>query len=314
MKVTDCFSREEIQEFCQRSDFHAWLAFLINWGIIAFSFAIVAVWPNPLSVLLAIVLLGGRQLGLGVLMHECGHGSLFKTKALNQWMGKWIAAAPVFYRIDDYMKNHLEHHRKIGSEEDPDLHRYQRYPVSAVSLKRKAVRDITGKTTWNYFRIVFNANKILYLDNANKTRFSLRQLVKRFHAPITVNLILLTGLAALGMPLLYLLWVVSYFSFYMFFSRIRNLAEHAAVPDLLNDDPLMNTRTTIPSWWERLTVAPNSVCYHLEHHLVPSVPKYRLAGFHRALIKRGVLDSADISIGYVQLVRRLITEPKGRTV
>jgi fatty acid desaturase len=100
----------------------------------------------------------------------------------------------------------------------------------------------------------------------------------------------------------------------MVFSRIRNLAEHAAVPDLLNDDPLMNTRTTIPSWWERLTVAPNSVCYHLEHHLVPSVPKYRLAGFHRALRKRGVLDSADISIGYVQLVRRLIKEPKGRTV
>ena len=72
MKVTDCFRGEEFQEFCQRSDFHAWLAFLINWGIIAFSFAIVAVWPNPLSVLLAIVLLGGRQLGLGVLMHESG--------------------------------------------------------------------------------------------------------------------------------------------------------------------------------------------------------------------------------------------------
>ena len=312
MKVIDCFSREEIQEFCQRSDFHAWIAFLVSWGIIAFSFAIVAVWPNPLTALLAVVLLGGRQLGLGVLMHECGHGSLFKTKALNQWMGKWIAAAPVFYRIDDYMKNHLEQHRKIGSQEDPDLHRYQHYPVSSASLKRKVMRDVTGKTTWNYFRIVFNANKIFYLDNANKNRFSLKQLVKRFHAPIIANLILLGVLTALGMPWLYLLWVVSYFSLYMVFSRIRNLAEHAAVPELFNDDPLMNTRTTIPRWWERLTFAPNSVCYHLEHHLVPSVPKYRLAGFHQALKARGVLDSADISIGYTQLVRKLISEPKVR--
>jgi fatty acid desaturase len=312
MKVTECFSREEIQGFCQRSDLQAWLAFVVTWGIIVFSFVIVALWPNPLTVLLALILIGGRQLGLGALMHECGHGSLFKTKALNRWVGKWLAAAPVCYRIDDYMKNHLEHHRKIGSEEDPDLHRYRQYPVSSASLKRKVIRDLTGKTTWNYFRIVFNANKIFYIDEDNKKRFSLQQFLSRFHAPIITNFLMLSVLTAFGMPWLYLLWVVPYFSLYMVFSRIRNLAEHAAVPELFNDDPLLNTRTTLPSWWERLTFAPNSVCYHLEHHLVPSVPKYRLAEFHRALKARGMLDSADISMGYMQVVRKLIAEPEAQ--
>lgn len=310
MKVTEKFSREEIQGFCQRSNFQAWLAFVVTWGIIVFAFVIVALWPNPLTVLLALILLGGRQLGLGALMHECGHGSLFKTKALNQWVGKWLAAAPVFYRIDDYMKNHLEHHRKIGSQDDPDLHRYQRYPVSPASLKRKVIRDLSGKTTWNYFRIVFAVNKISYVDEDNRKRFSFKQLLVRFHAPIITNLFLLSVLTVFGTPWLYLLWLASYFSFYMVFSRIRNLAEHAAVPELFNDDPLMNTRTTLPSWWECLTFAPNSVCYHLEHHLVPSVPKYRLAEFHRALRSRGMLESADISLGYLQVVRKLVTKPQ----
>ncbi|MAC71727.1 MAG: hypothetical protein CMP84_16195 [Gammaproteobacteria bacterium] len=63
----------------------------------------------------------------------------------------------------------------------------------------------------------------------------------------------------------------------MLFSRIRNLAEHAAVPDLTDSDPLLNSRTTLASWWERLTFAPNSINYHLEHNLLPAVPKYRLA-------------------------------------
>ncbi|NKB33695.1 MAG: fatty acid desaturase [Pseudomonadales bacterium] len=310
MKVTECFSREEIQDLCQRSNLHAWFAFLVSWGIIVFAFWLVAFWPNPLTVLVALMLLGGRQLGLAALMHECGHGSLFKTRALNQSVGKWLAAAPVFYRIDDYMKNHLKHHAKIGSREDPDLSRYERYPVSASSFRRKIIRDLTGRTTWNYFRIVFNANKIFYVDEQNKKRFSVRQLVVKFHAPIIANIAMIIILTAFANPWLYLLWLTSYFSCYMVFSRIRNLAEHAVVPELFNDDPVMNTRTTIPSWWERLTFAPNSVCYHLEHHLMPSVPKYRLAHFHNELKARGFLDKADIADEYFEVVRKLVVKPE----
>lgn len=313
MKVTDCFSREEIQALCQRSNAGAWLAFVVSWGIIVFAFWLVAFWPNPLTVLIALLLLGGRQLGLAALMHECGHGSLFETRGLNQFVGKWLAAAPVFYRIDDYMKNHLKHHAKIGSREDPDLSRYERYPVSAKSFKRKVLRDLTGRTTWNYFRIVFSANEIAYVDENNKKRFSIKRLLERFHAPIIANLLMLAVLTAVASPWLYLLWITSYFSSYMVFSRIRNLAEHAVVPELFNDDPIMNTRTTIPSWWERLTFAPNSVCYHLEHHLMPSVPKYRLAEFHQELKSRGFLDRADIANGYMEVVRKLIVKPQAQT-
>ncbi len=108
MKIKEHFSSEEIQQFCRRSDLLGWAAVATNWGIIAFAFVLVARWPNPFTIVLAMILLGGRHLGLGVLMHECGHGTLFRSKKLNRFVGTWLCAAPVMYRLDDYMSNHLK--------------------------------------------------------------------------------------------------------------------------------------------------------------------------------------------------------------
>ena len=111
MRIHDHFSKIELQQLLARSDAQAWLAVLTSWVLVALAFALVALWPNPLTILLALIVIGGRQLGFGALMHECGHGSLFATKGLNSWVGKWLCAGPVMYRIDDYMVRHLLHHR-----------------------------------------------------------------------------------------------------------------------------------------------------------------------------------------------------------
>ena len=55
-------------------------------------------------------------------------------------------------------------------------------------------------------------------------------------------------------------------------------------------DPLGQTRTVRAGWLERLFVAPNRVQYHLEHHLLMTVPHYNLPKFHEMLRDRGVLD------------------------
>ena len=306
-RVHDHFSKSEIQAFCQRSDLRAWVTILTNWALLGLSFALVAWQANALTVVIALIVIGGRQLGCGALMHECGHGSLFASKKLNQMVGNWLGAAPVLYRLDDYMNNHLKHHRCIGTRDDPDLHRYERFPVSAASLRRKLWRDATGRTSWKNLVASLYSNKILYVNPRGQKRLSVRLLLQRWYAPLISNFLILAVLSAFGQPLLYLIWVAAYFSTYMVFSRIRNLAEHAAVPDLSSEDPLHNTRTTIPRWWERLTFAPNSVNYHLEHHLVPSIPKYRLAQFHKALRDKGLLEQADICQGYAEVVKKLAT-------
>ncbi len=305
MKVKEHFSNEEIQSFSARSDVLAWLAIATTWAIIGFAFTVTALWPSPITVLLALILLGGRQLGLGVLMHECGHGTLFKSRSVNTVVGAWLCAAPIMYRLDEYISNHLNHHAKAGSEHDPDLYRYQHYPVSQKSLRRKLLRDLSGQTALNFLITSLKRNQVIKPDSIKGSRIDFGQLWHRLHAPILSNVVLFAVLTLFGVGYLYLLWVAAYFSFYMFFSRIRNLAEHACVPDLFDPDPMRHTRTTLASWWERLTFAPNSVNYHLEHHLLPSIPKYRLASFHQALKAKGLLDQADIESGYLALTRRL---------
>ena len=67
--------------------------------------------------------------------------------------------------------------------------------------------------------------------------------------------------------------------------------------------PLRNTRTTLANWWERLLIAPNRVNFHLEHHLLMTVPLYHLPKMHELLKERGVLAGANIATGYAQVLR-----------
>ncbi len=83
------------------------------------------------------------------------------------------------------------------------------------------------------------------------------------------------------------------------------MAEHGAVPDLFDLDPRKNTRTTYVRWFERLTVAPFHLNYHLEHHLLSSVPCYRLKAFHRFLQAKGLYEQTDFPRGYADLFGRL---------
>jgi fatty acid desaturase len=53
-----------------------------------------------------------------------------------------------------------------------------------------------------------------------------------------------------------------------------------------------------------LLIAPNRVNYHLEHHLLMTVPHYRLPEMHRLLAARGVLTRACVETGYASVLRR----------
>ena len=152
LNISEYLSREEIAGFSQRSNWRALRMFLLNWGAVLLVFWFATTWPNPLSLLAAVMLLAGRQLGLAVLMHECGHNTLFPSRRLNRWCGQWLAAAPTFADLNKYASGHNGHHQWVGTAEDPDLSNYRAYPVSRASFKRKMQRDLTGKTGYKLMR------------------------------------------------------------------------------------------------------------------------------------------------------------------
>lgn len=308
VKVTDWLSRDEIRSLSERSDARAAAIVAANWGLIALAFALPAIWPNFVTIALAIVVLGGRQLGLGILMHEAGHDTLFATSRLNASVGQWLCALPVLGDVEAYAASHREHHRRAGTKADPDLPNYQAYPVSRASFGRKLRRDLTGQTGFR------NLAAILRGSGADL-------MMRKGEAPSSVAQGLLVNAALLGVLLLagagwtYLLWIAAYLTTYPLFARIRQVAEHGNVADLFDPDPRRHTRTTLPNPLERLLLCPNHVNYHLEHHAIPGVPAYHLRRFHRLLQERGFYEGHDAAIahGYRDVLHRAVPELAGRT-
>lgn len=299
MKASDYLSREDVAYFTAKSDWQAWRLVLSNWAVIAAIFATVAAFPNPLTVVLAIILLAGRQLGLSVLMHDCGHRTLFKTPYLNAIVGQWLCALPVMNDQPSYARGHLEHHRKAGSYDDPDLRNYQSYPISKASFRRKVVRDLTGQTGFKLLTaIVRGASGIVSSERRASARPFLQQLL--------VQVVLFLVLWSLGIGWTYLLWVIAFLTVFMLVVRIRQVAEHAAVPDLYDPDPRNNTRTVVAPWWQRIVFAPNGVNYHMEHHFMASVPCYRLKALHTFLRQKQALQGVPVFRGYGELLRHAI--------
>ena len=292
LEVARLLTAEQVQRLRAKSDMVGALLVLHAWALIGGSMALFVWWPNPLTFVVAVAVIGARQLGLAILMHDAAHGLLFANRRLNEWVGSWLCAAPVFTSLQLYRPYHLAHHRHTQQAEDPDLGLSAPFPITPRSLWRKIGRDLSGRTA--------------YQRRLEQFR---RGLAKESRA-FLVNLTLLGGLSAIGYWWLYpLLWLLPLATWYQLVSRIRNIAEHAVVPD--NDDPLRNTRTTRANFLERLLVAPYRVNYHLEHHLFMFVPCWRLPAAHRALLALGLRDRMEIQPGYVAVLRLATSRREG---
>jgi fatty acid desaturase len=302
----DALTLAERRELLRINPWRAWLSLLTNWALIFAAMALVAWRANPLTVVVALLLIGARQLGLGIIMHEAAHRTLFANRRLNDWVGNWLAAYPIWLEIQPYRNYHLVHHAKTGTAEDPDLDLAAPFPISRGSFRRKVWRDLSGRTGWKQAKLLFLrdvgwstelAQHDLGMNRGERSDVGWRKLL-----PVALtNALLLFLLAAAGHPLLYLLWIGAWLTTYRFVTRLRSIAEHGMVPDPL--DSLRNTRTTMARWWERLLLAPNQVNYHLEHHLLMTVPHYNLPRMHRLLRERGILAQSPIASSYVEVLR-----------
>ena len=294
----DALSREEIAALLEPADWRSWVSVAVDWGLVFAAMAVVAAWPHlptlPLAIVFALFVIGARQLGLAILMHEAAHRSLFGNRRVNDLVGNWLCAYPVWSDLHRYRVYHLQHHAKTGTAEDPDLSLVMPFPISAASLRRKVWRDLSGRTGRKFARAAWARSGKHALADASAQRV--------FVGFVVTNLALLALLTAFGHPALYLLWAGAWLTTHTLVTRIRSIAEHALAPE--PGDDLGNTRTTLARWWERFLIAPNRVNYHLEHHLLMTVPHYRLPEMHRLLRERGALDGACVESSYWAILRR----------
>lgn len=252
-------TREERKMLLQKNDWLAAFQITVHWSWIIFAFALPYFWTNIFTVLISLLILGGKQLACAILMHDTSHRAVFKNNKFNDYVGQWLGAFPIFQDMLKYRPYHQTHHFHNGLEKDPDLLLTRAYPTSRKSMIRKFFRDLTGQTGIKSFAgfIMMNLGFLEYNLGKNLVRVSRKNrswknffitFFRQLGKPILANLILFLTLWSLSTGWLYLLWVVAYFTTFQFSLRVRSMAEHSMVEN--TTDPYLNTRTTYANFFE----------------------------------------------------------------
>ncbi len=308
-RIADVLSRDDIRALTRSSNLAGAWAIASTWSVIALAFAALARWPTPLVFVAVVIVLGGRQLALAVMMHDAAHGTLFRTRVLNDVLGDLVCGRPVWSDVVRYRAHHLAHHAHTGTDRDPDLGLAPVEPMSRGSLARKLARDVTGASGVRRVLglLLIDAELLGYDVGAGALRIQRRTprhhvaaLARNLWKPLAAQLVLAGILVAAGCGWVYLAWAVAYLTAFSLFLRVRSLAEHACMAR--GSDAFVTTRTTRASWLARATVAPFHVNLHLEHHLVPTVPWFRLPALSRALETRDAIPIRSRAADYIAVL------------
>jgi fatty acid desaturase len=296
----------ELAPLTELSDLRSLASIAQTAGTVALAIAFgLWAWPSP-WVLLSIVVIGVQQHALFILAHEAAHYRLFRDRALNDAVGRAIGMAGAI-SMCTYRVIHRLHHNNLYTDEDPDTAIHGGYPRGTAYLWKKLAQDAIGWNAWKTFAYFFGAPALN--DQTNRaarplddTSPQLRR-AARIDRWFVVAFQLLVPLASFafggwrGLAQYAVLWLVPMLTVLQPILRLRAICEHGATSDF--SSPLTAARSNrggggVVNVLGRALLFPHHVNYHLEHHLYPAVPHYRLARLHRLLAEKGALDGAEV--------------------
>jgi len=272
------------------------------WGVIALAIAMGVLWP--VTIPLAVLIVGARQLGLFILMHDAAHAVLHRNRRVNDWVGEWLCSPT----ITAYRPYHLQHHRFVQQTEDPDLVLSAPFPITRASLWRKVARDLTGQTFWKQ-RFGHYGEALRARPAGTPWAPVLRAELRKDRRFLIANGLGLAAFSVAGLGWAWvLMWLLPMATWFPLVTRLRNIAEHACVEGS-DADPFRAARTTRAAWWERAFIAPYWVNFHAEHHLFMHVPCWKLPALHRAVRARPQAAGMEVAPGYVEVLKTATCRP-----
>ncbi len=249
---------------------------LLEWGlIVASALLCTRYFSYPLYVL-TVVLIGARQHSLIVLMHDGAHYRLHRNRRINEVIGEALLAYPfLLFTMRDYRANHFAHHRHLNTNKDPDWVRKQtpdwKFPKSPFAMAKLLAQNALG---FGFMRFLLATLAL------PKSRLDQRSYLRIGYIALACAVITLTG----AWVTVALYWLVPLATWAQFAFHVRSIAEHFALPE--REGVYGETRTVLANAFDRVFVGCKNVNYHLEHHLFPSVPFFRLGRLHAILMSR----------------------------
>jgi fatty acid desaturase len=305
--------KEVVKTLTRRSAWRASAAIVHDLAVIAAALAIALhFWPNPLVLLAAVLIIGTRQHALFVIAHDAAHYLLYERRWLNDLAGRACATVQGL-SMCTYRLIHRLHHNNLYGALDPDTALHGGYPRGKAYLVKKLLKDLSGLTAWKTYAYflggapALNTATNVALRPLDDTSEKLRTQAKRDrNLVIAFHLLLLLAFAWAGYLAEYLvLWVLPLVTVVQAILRLRAIAEHGATTDF--SSPLTAARTNIAPAWVEWLIFPHQVNYHIEHHLYASVPHYNLPALHREMVKRAVLDGAEV-IAFPATLEKIFAE------
>ena len=292
--------REIVQQLTRRSAWRASAAVLHDFAVSALAiFLALYLWPNPLVLLICIVVIGTRQHALFVIAHDAAHYLLYDNRRLNDLVGRACAMLQGL-SMCTYRVIHRLHHNNLYGELDPDTALHGGYPRGKAYLVKKLLKDLSGFTAWKTYAYflggapALNTSTNVAVRPLDDTSSRLREEARRDRNLVIVfHLVVLALFAWSGYLVQYLvLWILPLVTVVQAILRLRAIAEHGATTDF--SSPLTAARTNLGPAWLRWALFPHNVGYHIEHHLYASVPQHNLPALHAEMKQRGILQGAEV--------------------
>ena len=235
---------------------------------------------HPLAWVVAFLLMGRAHAQFASLMHEAAHRTLFAHRGANDTVGDWLLGYPVMTSTPAYRRVHMAHHREEFGPEEPDIALYANYPVTRASLRRKLVRDLTGRTGLRLFRAQMRG----FASPDARVRRTLWKMTG-------VQVIVASAFAVAGAWWMYpVMWVLPYFTLWRVINRLRSIAEHGGLR--ADPDRRIATHSVAQHPIARFWLVPYKIGYHLAHHVDAGIPFRNLPRYHQMLREANYVDDA----------------------
>lgn len=297
-RPADLVSRSELERLSERSDRIGLVYFVVHYALIALGGWLAwhfRLHPGFIPILLIHAVIIGFLFSP---LHECAHGTAFRTRWLNE-AALWITA--VVYVVPPYYFRyfHLGHHRYTQVPgKDPSL------VLPEPATFRQYLWYCAGLWFWwrNITWIIKHAAGRVDPSSAQyvpKARLHLMVLEARILVLIYAVIVIAAVATGLGTALL-ICWLLPRFLGEPL-QRIIRVAEHvgcAESPELLE-----NTRTTLTN--SLVNAIAWQMPYHAEHHLFPNIPFHALPAVHRQVSTKVIVEPRGYLAGQCRIIAML---------
>lgn len=208
---------------------------------------------------------------LTMVMHDCGHGTLFVSTRANRWVGRFLGYL-TGVDFDCFRRKHWEHHKAFGVPDDPQgFHYLELASMGRTAFLWHVAKPLLGANLRHVFAesVLAPANLVTLVQRGELVAFVLVQLGVAW---------LLLG-ASLHWSLVSMPFVGAV-TVGLFLSQLRGIAEHGPLES--GDRPAGLVRSHASDWLGALLLYDMHFNRHAEHHRHPEVPSRWLPSLREA--------------------------------